>query len=336
MDWLRGSIMDRRGVAKGAVGHTHRLTEAEQGEYRYTIGRYADPVLTVRPGDRIAVETVDAFGGVIESESDRPSAKLEMPFVNPQNGPIVVEGAVKGDVLAVAIEVITPRGSQPRGTTCLIPEFGGLTGTNLTALLNDPLPEVVRKVEVDETYVHWSERVRLPYEPFIGTIGTAPELDSVTSLTPSAHGGNMDLPDVAPGNVLYLPVRTAGAYLYLGDCHGTQGDGEICGVAIEIPSTTTIRVDVIKDWPIVWPRLETPDSIMCIGSARPLEDAVRIAYRELVRWMVAEYGYDKWEAYLLLTQCGRVRLGNVVDPNYTVGASIRRDYVSTSGDRIHR
>lgn len=232
--------------------------------------------------------------------------------------------------------IVTPRGPQPRGTTCLIPEFGGLTGTNLTALLNDPLPEVVRKVEVDETYVYWSERVRLPYEPFIGTIGTAPELDSVTSLTPSTHGGNMDLPDVAPSNVLYLPVRTAGAYLYLGDCHGTQGDGEICGVAIEIPSTTTIRVDVIKDWPIVWPRLETPDSIMCIGSARPLEDAVRIAYRELVRWMVAECGYDKWEAYLLLTQCGRVRLGNVVDPNYTVGASIRKDYVSTSGDRVHR
>lgn len=101
MDWLRGSIMDRRGVAKGAVGHTHRLTEAEQGEYRYTIGRYADPVLTVRPGDRIAVETVDAFGGVIESESDRPSAKLEMPFVNPQNGPVVIEGAAKGDVLGV-------------------------------------------------------------------------------------------------------------------------------------------------------------------------------------------------------------------------------------------
>ena len=331
MDWLQDSIMHRCGVAQGETGATHELTEARQGSYRYTIGRYAEPVLVVRPGDRVVVETQDAFGGVIRSEQDKPSARLEMPFVNPQNGPIVVEGAAKGDVLAVYVEAIRPRGPQPCGTTCLVPEFGGLTGTNRTALLTDPLPEVVRKVEVDEEHVHWSERIRLPYQPFIGTIGTAPELDSITSLTPSAHGGNMDLPDVAPGNVLYLPVKVPGAYLYLGDCHGTQGDGEICGVAIEIPSTTTIRVDVIKGWPIPWPRLETREAIMCIGSVRPLEDAVRIAYRDLVKWLVAEYGFDKWEAYLLLTQCGRVRLGNVVDPNYTVGASIRKEYLPRSG-----
>jgi amidase len=329
MDWLDNSIMHRRGVARGAVGATHELSEAKQGAYRYTIGPYAEPVLTVSPGDRVIVETLDAFGGVIRSEQDQPSAKLEMPFVNPQNGPIRVEGAAKGDVLAVFVEAIAPRGPQPCGTTCLIPEFGGLTGTTFTALLNDPLPEVVRKVEVDERYVHWSERIKLPYAPFIGTIGVAPELDSISSLTPSTHGGNMDLPDIAPGNVLYLPVRAQGAFLYLGDCHGTQGDGEICGVAIEIPSTTTVRIDVIKDWAISWPRLETAEALMCIGSARPLEDAVRIAYRDLVMWLVAEYGFDKWEAYLLLTQCGRVRLGNVVDPNYTVGASIRKQYLPT-------
>jgi amidase len=329
MGWLATSIMHARGVAQGRTGTTHTLSEAQQGKYRHTIGPYAEPVLSVAPGDRIVVETLDAFGGVIRSEADRPSAKLEMPFVNPQNGPIVIDGANKGDVLAVHVEAIAPRGPQPRGTTCLIPEFGGLTGTNLTALLNDPLPEIVRKVEVDEQHVHWSERVKLPYRPFIGTIGVAPEIDSITSLTPSSHGGNMDLPDVAPGNVLYLPVRAAGAHLYLGDCHATQGDGEICGVAIEMASTTTIRVDLIKDWPIAWPRLETADAIMCIGSVRPLEDAVRIAYRDLVRWMAADYGFDRWDAYLLLTQCGKVRLGNVVDPNYTVGAGINKAYLGS-------
>jgi len=331
MEWLADSIMGRRGVAGGTSGRTHELSEAKQGAYRYTLGRYADPVLAVRPGDRVVVETIDAFGGAIETEADLPSAKLAQPFVNPQNGPILIEGAEKGDVLAVHIERILPRGPQPCGTTCLVPEFGGLTGTTFTATLDDPLPEVVRKVVVDEEHVHWSERIKLPYEPFIGTIGVAPELDSITSLTPSMHGGNMDLPDVAPGNVLYLPVRAPGAFLYLGDCHGTQGDGEICGVAIEMASTTTIRVDLIKGWPIVWPRLETPDAIMSIGSVRPLEDAVRIAYRDLVQWMAAEYGHDRLEAYLLLTQCGRVRLGNVVDPNYTVGVSIRKAYLQAGG-----
>jgi len=118
------------------------------------------------------------------------------------------------------------------------------------------------------------------------------------------------------------------AFLYLGDCHGRQGDGELCGVAVEMPSTTTIQVDLIKNWSIAWPRLETEDFIMTIGSARPMEDAARIAYRELTRWLAADYGFDELEAYFLLTQAGRMRVGNMVDPKYTLGASILKSYIS--------
>lgn len=101
-----------------------------------------------------------------------------------------------------------------------------------------------------------------------------------------------------------------------------------CGVAVEYPTVTTIRVDLIKRWAIEWPRLERGDFVMTIGSARPLEDATRIAYRELVRWMATEYGYDQWDAYMMLSQCGRVRLGNFVDPKYTVGAAILKKYLA--------
>ncbi len=138
----------------------------------------------------------------------------------------------------------------------------------------------------------------------------------------------MDLPDVSEGNVIYLPVRADDGYLYLGDCHATQGDGEICGVAIETAAEVTLVVDLIRDWPIQWPRVESKDWIMSVGSVRPLEDAVRIAYRDLIYWMAEQYGFDQLEAYMLLTQCGRVRVGNVVDPNYTVGASIPRHYLA--------
>ena len=140
----------------------------------------------------------------------------------------------------------------------------------------------------------------------------------------------MDLPDMGPGSITYLPVRTAGARLFIGDAHACQGDGEVCGTAVEYPSTTTIRVDLIKGWTLEWPRLEREDFIMTIGSARPLEDATRIAYRELVLWMEAEYGYDRWDAYMMLSQCGRVRLGNFVDPKYTVGAGILKKYLAES------
>ena len=90
---------------------------------------------------------------------------------------------------------------------------------------------------------------------------------------------------------------------------------------------TTVQVDLIKQWTFKWPRLETENFVMAIGSSRPMEDAARIAYRELIRWMVADFGFEELDAYMLLTQCGRVRLGNMVDPKYTLGASIKKSYL---------
>ena len=326
--WLKNSIMATRGVGRNRAAVTHELTEAKQGNYHYTMGPYSDPVLQIQPGDRVMVETRDAFEGKIKKETDKPSELLELPFLNPQNGPIMVEGAEKGDALAVYIESMVPRGENPRGTCCMIQEFGGLTGTYYTATLNDPLPEVVRKINLDEEWVQWSDRVKLPYKPHIGTLSCSPQIDSINSLTPDNHGGNMDLPDMGPGSVTYLPVRVPGARLFIGDAHACQGDGEVCGVAVEYPTVTTIKVDLIKDWGFEWPRLEREDFIMTIGSARPLEDATRIAYRELVRWMSKEYGFDQWDAYMMLSQCGIVRLGNFVDPKYTVGAAIKKKFLS--------
>ena len=325
--WLKTSIMARRGLAKGEAGRHHALSIEAQGAFHYVYGPYAKPVLTVAPGDVVAVETEDAFGGVITSEQDKPTEKLNFPFLNPQCGPIAVDGVEKGDVLAVLIHAVETCGAQPAGTTCIIPEFGGLVGTASTAMLNPPLPERVRKVHVDTSGVRWSDKITLPYQPFIGTIGISPQIEAISSLQPDYHGGNMDLPDVAPGAILYFPVHTKGALLYVGDCHAAQGDGELSGVAIEQRATVTLQVDVIKGWSFAWPRLETADFIMTIGSARPLEDAARIAYRELTRWMSGEYGFDEIDAYMLLSQAGRMRLGNMVDPKYTMGASILKKYL---------
>jgi len=291
-------------------------------------GPYADPVLAIRPGDTVIAETQDAFEGRIKTEDDLPTKVLTMPFVNPQCGPIVVEGAEKGDAVCVHILSIEPRGPQPAGTTALIPEFGGLVATAATAMLNKPLPERVKKMEVTSSGIRFNERITLAYEPFIGTLGVSPEIEAVSSLQPDYWGGNMDLPDVAPGAIVYFPVLHSGAYVFLGDCHGRQGDGELCGVAVEMPAIVTIRVDLIKGWRIPGPRLETEDRIMSIGSARPMEDAARMAYRDLIRWMVSDYGFDETEAYFLCTQAGKLRVGNMVNPKYTLGASILKNYLS--------
>src|SRR6202140_825321 len=123
--WLRTSIMAKRGLAKGQAGKRHELSIAAQGDFHYVYGPYAKPVLTINPGDIVAVETEDAFGGVITSERDSPTAKLKFPFLNPQCGTVAVSGVEKGDCLAVHIHAVQTRGAQPAGKPCMILEFGG-------------------------------------------------------------------------------------------------------------------------------------------------------------------------------------------------------------------
>ena len=162
---------------------------------------------------------------------------------------------------------IKPRGTQPIGTTALITEFGGLVATGSTALLNPPLPERVKKMEVTEQGIVFNKKITLPYEPFIGTLGEP--RDRGRDLAAARLLGRQHGPaGRGTGGGGLLPVHHKDAYLYLGDCHATQGDGELCGVAVEMPSTTTVQVDLIKGWTIAWPRLENERFIMTIGSTR--------------------------------------------------------------------
>ena len=327
MTWLSSSVMARLGLSQARERASHFLSEEAQGQYHYVYGPYADPVMSIAPGDVVAIETLDAFGGAIKTEDELPSKVLNMPFVNPQNGPITVQGAQKGDVLAVYIKSLLPRGPQPAGTTALIPNFGGLAASSLTHL-NPPIAESVKKMKVTPDGVEFSNRITLPYEPFVGTIGVSPEIEAVSSLVPDYYGGNMDLPDVAPGSVIYFPVQRDGGYFFIGDCHGRQGDGELCGVAVEIPATVTVQIDLIKKWCIPGVRIETENFIMAVGSARPMEDAARMAYRDLIRWMVEDYRFSEPEAYFLATQAGKMRVGNMVDPKYSLGASMLKKYLA--------
>jgi acetamidase/formamidase len=164
-------------------------------------------------------------------------------------------------------------------------------------------------------------------EPMIGTIGVAPEFETISSLTPGPHGGNMDCPDVCIGNKIMLPVYVKGALLFLGDIHAVQGDGEISGSAVEVPAECVLKVDVIKGKQISWPRIESKEYIMTVGSGRPLEDALRIAFTELILWLEEEYNFDKFEAYQLCSQVAKVRVAQMVDPQYTMVAKFPKKYL---------
>lgn len=297
--------------------------EVRTETYAYVFSGALEPIASVEPGEVVDIYTDDAFGSRVQSSSDLPSQVLDWPYVNPQTGPIFVEGAEPGDTLAVTILEIEP--TRDFAVSAHIPEFGGLVGTAQTAMLNDPLPEQVFVYPLrDGGEVELPRGIVLPYRPFVGTIATAPALEALSTLTSGPSGGNMDVPDTGPGATVHLPVNVPGALFFTGDAHASQGDGELCGVACEIPARVRVSFELLKGRAIAWPRVVTDDELMAIGCARPLEDAARIAWRELIRWLVADHGFDTAEAYQLMTQAGRMRLGNMVDPQYTMVARIDR------------
>ena len=301
------------------------------GEYSYVIGPYREPTGTVRPGEAFAVETVDGFENKIDSVDADITKLIRMPYVNPLTGPVYVEGAEKGDTLAVTIHSIEV--TRDYAVSALVPEFGGLCSTVFTRTLNDPLPPRVMLHPISDGEITFSGELNIPpipCQPFYGTMGTAPELEAISSLAPGAHGGNMDAADVCPGNTVFFPVNVPGALLHVGDGHGAQGDAEVCGVAAEIPTRGELTVELIKEKVIGTPRVESEDYIMTVGSARPMEDAARIAFYELVMWLESEYGIERLTAYQLCSQVARVRLANMVNTLYSVVAKFPKRYLPVS------
>jgi len=300
-------------------------------DYSYVFNPYREPVARVEPGQRVVIHTEDAFESRINTTDDLPSRALATAkFLNPQTGPVYVEGAKPGDSLAVHMESIESK--RDYAVSCYVPYFGGLTSTTFTRTLQEALPEKVYVWNLHEDggsrYVENDEiGVRLPWEPFVGTIAVAPDLEAISALSPGPFGGNMDVPDVKPGNTVYLPVWNEGALFYTGDCHARQGQGELCGVALEITSEVTVSFEVIKGGGIEWPRIESEDKLMTVGSARPMEDAARIAYAELVGWLEDEHGFSQLDAYQLLTQAGGLYVGNMVDTTYSLVASVDKRYL---------
>jgi acetamidase/formamidase len=293
----------------------------------YTFGGVA-PVASVRPRTRLSTWTFDCFGGRVRSTSDLPSEVCDPRLLNPQTGPFYVEGAEPGDTLAVHFVAIEPR--EAWGVSSTVPFFGSLTSTPQTATLQPALLERTWIYEIDtaDRLVRYSAHdtkftADLPLDPMHGTVGVAPPLGEVrSSLTPGDWGGNMDTPEMRAGTTCYLGVNVEGALFSLGDGHARQGEGETCGVAVECAMDTVVVLDLIKGTPTPWPRMEDDTFIMTTGSARPLEDAFRIAHQQMVLWVAELTGQSTLDAYQLVSQTALTPVANVVDTNYTVVAKV--------------
>lgn len=302
---------------------------ATMNDVKYVYG-VAPPVARLRAGDILETNTVDAFGNAIQKPGDPLSL---VKGDNPLTGPFYIEGAEPGDTLVVKFLEVEVDSDQ--GVGAIGPGFGALSSTSYTPMLHPPLPEKIWFYPVDRARrvatfraLDSSFSVEFPIHPFLGCIGTAPAGgEARSSIVPAEFGGNMDAPEAAPPNILYLPVNVPGALLYMGDGHAAMGDGEIAGTGIEIPMRVRLQVDVIKGKALAWPRFENSEEIMAAGSYRPVDDALRIAFTELVNWISTDYGLSKLDAYELLSKVGKIHLTEMVDPNYVVIASIQKKYL---------
>lgn len=293
-----------------------RLSRQDAYEYEMTI---REPKLTVRPGELFVVETEDAENGLIRSPGDLPDRatlgdSMSDGRSNPCAGPICVEGAGRGDLLAVTVHDIQVDG---QGFSYISPDFGLLSNSRRHAECAGPYTRIIEHVEgpsgtTADGRARFTRKTSWDLQPHIGTIGTVPDrpiaAGSDTLSGQGPHGGNLDCRDVRPGHTILLPVAVDGAYLYLGDVHGSQADGEILGIADETRADVTLSCEVIPQKTIPFMRIIAPDRLIQVHHGRPLEDAISQAFEAMLDWLVEDYGFEPREAYLQLGVNPEVRI----------------------------
>ena len=297
---------------------THRFIATQ---WHNVFGTFA-PALTVESGDIVVTETIDSNGW------DKHGKKV-WKAGNPMNGPIAVASAEPGDSLRVEILDMTPIRSYGFTRAALAPNVVNppfvpylpprvratwrIDRNAQTAQLENPPPGL-------QSFV-------LPLAPMIGCFGVAPAGgQAISTSTSAAHGGNMDYRRFGPGTSVRFPVSVPGALFFVGDCHASQGDGEIVGTGIETAYEVTVRLTVDKRG-VNWPRGETERDIFTIGNAKPLEEALQLATTEMVVWLREEYGLDVAAASHLLGQTVRYDIGNVYDPAFTVACRLAKQWL---------
>ena len=260
-----------------------------------------EPVLKIKSGETVVFECRDAFNQVIKTPEDLP-INFDMDHINPATGPVYIEGAEPGDTLEVHIEKID---LADQGSCCIIPNFG---------FLASEFPEPwTRIIPIKDGYAIFGDTVKIPIDPFPGTIIVAPTEGSHGTLIPKEYGGNMDSKACRVGTIVYLPVFVEGALFGVGDVHAVQGDGEVCGTAVEIDADVTIKLVVNKDKKIKRPQYETKDYFMTTAWGETADEAAKIALKDMIDWLLAEKGLTREEAYALCSCAVDFRISQFVD-----------------------
>jgi acetamidase/formamidase len=264
---------------------------------------------------------LDAAGGQLTADSTvEDLGRLDLDKVDQVNGPIAVVGAEPGDTLQIDLLEFEP---ADWGWTASIPGFGLLADQ-----FADPYLKITKVPRPGER-AEFLPGVRVPIAPFCGEIGVAPIDGPRSTIPPDLHGGNMDTRHLTAGATLFLPVFHEGARLSMGDGHAAQGDGEVCGTAIETPMRALVRLTVRKDLHVTGPEFLTADAPPVASGRRyatdgvgpDLNEAARDAVKRMIDWLGREHGIAPIDAYLLTSVAIDLRISEIVDmPNVVVTA----------------
>jgi amidase len=304
-----------------ASAETHRFVPTT---FYNTFSFAHPPVLTIKPGDTVITVTADAAG--MDADNRRVASAP-----NPQTGPFYIDGAEPGDVLVVTLNRIEPNRRTAVSSTLLAPY--AVDPAFLRTGERQPRQETWN-IDMEKRVARTTSAdlrpgaLEFPLIPMLGCVGTAPRnKEAISTATPGSFGGNMDYAGMVAGVKIMLPVYEPGALLFIGDGHARQGHGEVVGTGLEVSMDVEFTVDLVKKKTIGWPRLETDDFIMVLGSERPLLQAFQHATTELLRWLMTDYGFDERTASMMMGQAVEYDIANVVDPHFTVVAKLRKTHL---------
>src|SRR5438876_7135837 len=309
-----------------ASAETHQFVPSQ---FYNTYSAAHPPALRIKSGDRVVTKTIDASG------TDW-NGKMVGSGPNPETGPFYVEDAEPGDMLAVTFDKIETNRVMAYASSLLSPDAvdpGAIAARvdREAKRLTWTIDKARASARLDQADVQ-PGGLELPLRPMLGCIGVAPaRKEAISTAAPGAFGGNMDYASMGAGVKLMLPVNEPGALLFLGDGHARQGEGEVVGTGLETALDVEFTVDLIKKKAIGWLRLENDTHIMVLGSARPLLEAFQHATSELQRWLTADYGFTERGAQTFMGQATEYEIANVVDPNFTVVAKIRKALLLRQG-----
>jgi acetamidase/formamidase len=311
------------------------IHEVRPDAFNYVWDNSLVPALEVESGEAVELHVRDASDEQIHRDSGvEDVTRLDFTHVNPVSGPVFVKGARPGDVLAVELLEFRP---PEWGWTAIIPDFG---------LLADEYPDPwlrISEVDAETATVRFADGISLPYRPFPGTIGVAPsEPGEHPILPPSRFGGNMDTKHLRAGATLFLPVGAEGALFSLGDTHAAQGDGEVCGTAVEAAMDVVLRLSVRRDFEIQAPQYHLPRGALaqteessyhvCTAVGPDLMEGARDAVRATISHLDERHGLDRQEAYALVSVAVDLRIHELVDaPNLVVGAFVPESIFEEGG-----